>query len=175
MSYRYYLGLSLPPALRQHISDIQQQFFDPSVAREPLEPHITLLPPPSVAHLAPDQLATQAAQCSAPFLPLQLTLHAVETFDKRAVVISVESPSLVKLQAQLAALLPKDDQPHYFPLQSFHPHITLNQAIPGGKLPDSLIDAYHTALDDSLPATYSVDRLTMFHWVKPRRYRAESI
>jgi 2'-5' RNA ligase len=171
MRYQYYIGISLPPELSTCLSGIQQALFDPSVAIPPLEPHITLLPPPAVQTIAPDILAARVREAAQPFLPLAITLTDVVTFDRHAVVLSVVSPQIRELQRILATLVPANTDEK----RPFHPHITLSQAIRGKKLPSELIDAYRHELSASLPLAATVDHLTLFRWLRPRVYAAEVV
>jgi 2'-5' RNA ligase len=175
MVYRYYIGLDLPEQLSKPIAEVQQELFTPSLTREPLEPHITLLPPPAVEQMEPQALGAQAQAVAADLLPLTLRLTDVITFDRRAIVINVEGDAVYELQARLAKLLPSADQPTYAPLARFHPHITLSQAVRGKQLPEPLLVAYRERLATSLPTTCVIGQLTLYEWVSPRRYSAHSL
>jgi 2'-5' RNA ligase len=173
MQYRYYIGLSLPSPLRELITTAQTEQFDPFTVIPPLEPHITLLPPPDVEHIPPSALAPDIKKLAAPYLPLEITLVRIETFGGRTVAIQVYSPEIHALHHALNQLLAaKISRSRVRP---FHPHITLNQAIRGQKLPENLVQKYTSKLGPLLPTDCRIDHLTLYHWQKPRIYRADTL
>jgi len=175
MVYRYYIGLSLPRGISQQITAIQQELFDGRFVIEPLEPHITLLPPPAVETINPDKLATLARDAAAPFWPLQLTCSHIEHFGAKAVAVGVTSPAIHQLQEVLSRLLPPDAQPAYFPNPQFTPHITLAQSVRGHTLPAELVSAYKQAVTPLLSTTVTAHHLTLYRWLRPRTYHAEQL
>lgn len=176
MKYHYYIGIQLTPELRKTVTDIQTKLFDPIDSIEPLEPHITLLPPPSVGDVNPEHLCLHVKTAATACLPFEVSLTDVLTFDGRAVALKAESSTLYELQQQLVALLPFEHRDvEYYPEPKFTPHITIVQAIRGHTLPDKLIEEYKAAVREILPATLQVDHLTLFEWEKPRKYAAKPI
>lgn len=175
MQHKYYIGFRLPEALAKDIERIRQQLFDPACVREPLEPHITMLPPPAVGRIEPEELVRHVRATAQPFWPLRLTLARIETFRDTAVAIHVDSQAIHTLQHRLAALLPPGTDVTYFPSPKFTPHVTLAQAIRGKKLPRELADSYEKELKGILPATFETSELTIFKWIAPRRYIAHEI
>ncbi len=175
MQHRYYIGFRLPEALAKDIERVQRELFDPAYAQEPLEPHITMLPPPAVERIDPEELVRQAHTTALPFWPLRLTLAGVETFKDSAVAIRVDSQAIHTLQRRLTALLPPEADITYFPNPVFSPHVTLAHARQGKKLPPELPHAYEKALRDILPVTFETSGLTVFKWIAPRRYTAHEI
>lgn len=175
MDYRYYIGLQLPADISGHIQRVQHQLFDAGTAIEPLEPHVTLVPPPALERISPEDFIPQAKTAAKTFLPLEITLSSVVAFDGRAVAISVESPGIIRLQETLISLLPGKATVRYYPQPSFSPHVTLNQAIRGKMLPPDLVQRYQEQLGGLLPAKCAIAHLTLFRWIGPRQYRAETI
>ncbi|HYH75685.1 MAG TPA: 2'-5' RNA ligase family protein [Candidatus Saccharimonadales bacterium] len=173
MPYRYYIGLSLPKDAHTHISELQARLFDPEIVRQPLEPHITLLPPPALERIDPDILSEQIRAIVPRHMPLTLTLQRVETFKHSAIAIGVDSPALHDLQRALVELLPSGHTaaPH----TTFRPHVTLNQAPRGRRVPLELIAAYSDLLADYLPYTCTIDYVTLYRWQGPRTYTAERL
>ncbi len=175
MKYRYYLGLQLPPGIRKLISEIQHDLFDPIESVEPLEPHITLLPPPAVEDIAPSDLAIHAKAIAHNLLPIEITLSKVITFKGHAVAIEANSDKIHDLQESLVNILPFESEVTYFPDPKFHPHVTLVQAIRGQVLPAKLIQEYRERITSELPITFTVERLTLFEWTGPRQYHAKPL
>jgi 2'-5' RNA ligase len=175
MKYHYYVGIQLPNPLRKQVEDLQSRLFDPIESIEPLEPHITLLPPPCVGDVNPESLALHIKAAAKSDLPFDITLTKVLTFKGHAVALKAESKVLHELQQQLVELLPFETEVEYYPEPKFTPHVTLVQAIRGRKLPSKLVESYEQAAEELLPATFTVNHLTLFEWEKPRRYRAKPI
>ncbi|HSD55775.1 MAG TPA: hypothetical protein VLA92_01335, partial [Candidatus Saccharimonadales bacterium] len=69
MKYRYYIGLQLPEDLSDEIAAIQRNLFDPIESVLPLEPHITLLPPPAVESIEPYGFATECKVAAKEIMP----------------------------------------------------------------------------------------------------------
>jgi 2'-5' RNA ligase len=173
--YQYYVGLQLPPAVRSQIESVQRGLFDPARSIEPLEPHITLLPPPAVERIDPQDLALHAKAAAKDAWPLELTLTGTLSFGGHAVAIHAESDKIYELQRQLVRLLPFATEVSYYPHPKFLPHVTLVQAIRGKTLPAKLIERYNRELDTLLPLTFNVHHLTIFQWTGPRKYEAVPI
>jgi 2'-5' RNA ligase len=173
--YQYYVGLQLPPAVRGQIQAIQHRLSDPTESIEPLEPHITLLPPPAVEQINPEDLGLHIKAAAKNVWPLKLTLSEVITFADHAIAIRAESDAIHELQQQLVALLPFAAGITYYPHPAFLPHVTLVQALRGKTLPARLIEQYNQELNTLLPFTFSVHHLTIFQWTGPRRYKAIAV
>lgn len=177
MIYRYYIGLQLSPGLSAHITGVQRALYDKNAMITPLEPHITLIPPPAFEHIPPDQLAAEIKAAAMPLLPLQVSLTEVIPLGNHAIVIDVASKldvaskRLHKLREALAAVVP----PHRSFAKPFRPHVTLAQAARGKELPAHTIEAYKKELAPLLPASVIVPNITLFIWQKPRTYTAEAI
>lgn len=177
MKYHYYIGIQLPQTLRDEISDLQSRLFDPVDSIEPLEPHITLLPPPSVGDIEPSSLSLHVKAAANANLPFEIALTDITNFNGRAVAFKAESKTLHELQQQLVALLPFEhrQEVEYYPEPKFTPHVTIVQAIRGHKLPAKLIETYTSEARKILPAAFKVEYLTLFEWEKPRKYVAKRI
>ncbi|HEU4913997.1 MAG TPA: 2'-5' RNA ligase family protein [Candidatus Saccharimonadales bacterium] len=176
MKYNYYIGIQIPAPLRQKIQQLQSELFDPIECVEPLEPHITLLPPPCVGDINPDHLSLHVKAAAESGLPFDVSLTDVVTFKGRTVAFKAESSTLHDLQQQLVELLPFEaDEVEYFPEPKFTPHITLVQALRGRTLPAKLVQEYKAAARKLLPASFTVDHLTLFERERPRKYRAKPI
>jgi 2'-5' RNA ligase len=175
MKYRYYIGLQLPPDLSDEIVAIQRDLFDPIESITPLEPHVTLLPPPAVEHIEPYGLATEAKVLAKEILPITLELTEVITFNGHAVALKVTGDDVFELQDRLVGLLPQPTEVTYFPHPQFVPHVTLVQALHGKTLPSKLVQAYKDELSTMLPMTFTVEQLTLFEWTSPRKYNAQKI
>ncbi|HEX8762387.1 MAG TPA: 2'-5' RNA ligase family protein [Candidatus Saccharimonadales bacterium] len=175
MEHRYYIGFRLPDAISKDLQAVQQEFFDSQYMREPLEPHITLLPPPAVERIVPEELVRQVRATSMPFWPLSLTLAQVVDFKNRAIAIQVDGQPIYDLQKRLIALLPPETEVSYYPNPQFSPHVTLAQAQYRKQIPAQRVHDYEERLQSVLPKTFDVDELTIFKWIAPRRYSAHSI
>lgn len=176
MKYHYYIGLQLPLEVREKIARLQKDLFDPIESIEPLEPHITLLPPPAVENIEPDELRAHAKAAAQSSWPLEVTLTEVITFQSHAVALHAEAgPEIHDLQQRLIALLPFETEVTYFPNPKFTPHVTLVQALRGRTLPEKLIQEYKDRLAPELPLNFTVDHLTLFEWTGPRQYNATKV
>lgn len=175
MKYRYYIGLQLPPKVSDQIRLLQRRLHDPIETIEPLEPHITLLPPPAVEAIDPQNLALHAKAAAKATWPLPLHLTSVSTFGGHAVAFLVESDGIYELQQQLVNLLPFAADVTYYPQPAFVPHVTVVQAIRGKTLPIKLSDRYKREAERLLPITCNATHLTLFEWTGPRSYEAKPI
>ncbi|MEK7153607.1 MAG: 2'-5' RNA ligase family protein [Patescibacteria group bacterium] len=175
MKYHYYIGLQLPGDVSGKIADIQRELFDPIESVKPLEPHITLLPPPAVEHINPEDFALHARAAAKSSWPLELVLKEIMTFGSQAVAIRVESDAIHELQKQLVELLPFAAEITYYPHPTFLPHITLAQANRGHTLPSKLIDLYKERLAPLLPMSCTAGYLTLFERIGPRTYKAKPL
>lgn len=175
MKHHYYIGLQLPPQIRATIAKLQQELFDPVESIEPLEPHITLLPPPAVEDIDPLEIRIHAKAAAQSSWPLAVTLSQVITFKGHAVALQAESDEIYELQKRLVNLLPFETEVKYFPNPTFVPHVTLAQAIRGRTLPSKLIEEYNQRFSEALPLSFTLGHLTLFEWTGPRQYNATSI
>lgn len=175
MLQRYYIGLSMPYHIGRQITQAQRRLFDPSIAVKPLEPHITLLPPPAVTGMDRAELTARCKAAAEPFWPLRLTMTAIGASRGRSVFIDINGGYLHKLQQCLVALLPENAQITYYPEVTFHPHITLAQARREHHLPGGLAHEYEQLLRTLFPCTFIVTHLTLYRANGPRTYSAEPL
>lgn len=167
----YFIGIALPEALDQQISKIQWELrdHDKSILK-PLLPHVTLLHPPSLRGIMPDDLIPKVQEIAEKYLPLTLALEEVDSFNKYICYIRVQSQGLYSLQSQLVKLLPPEAQAVHYK-QPYLPHITLAQAYEPHKLDiDKLKEELPKKID--LPQQFTVDTVSYFKRILPREYRA---
>jgi 2'-5' RNA ligase len=170
----YFIGIALPQNLSDHIFAFKRKLHDEiNHSLKPLVPHITLLHPPGLRGVRPQEILPDIREIAKPYLPLTLSLEAVGTFDSNVFYISVCSPELEKLQMRLVELLPSDAQEIYHN-RRFIPHVTLVQA----RAPHSLnIEALGVRAEQefTLPCDFSVDAISCFTQSQPREYKSETI
>jgi 2'-5' RNA ligase len=170
----YFIGIALPEALDRQISDIMWNLYehDKSLLK-PLLPHVTLLHPPSLKGIMPEELLPKIQAVAEKYLPLTIACQEIGFFGKNVAFIRVQSQGLYSLQAQLVKLLPPEAwELHY--KRPYMPHITLAQAYEPHELDtDALLRELPKKLD--LPKQFSVDSVSYFKRILPRQYRAKSI
>jgi len=171
MQHTYYIGMQLPKELVTSIEAVQNELFNEELMSKPLEPHITLLPPPAVERLEPEELARQVKVTAAALLPLSITLTEVDIYKDFAIAITVESDKIHALQRALVALLPPEAEAIYYPNPVFSPHVTLAHALHGKSFPAELASQFAAKLASRLPTTFTTTHLTLFQWVAPREYK----
>jgi 2'-5' RNA ligase len=171
----YYIGLQLPEDIRNRISAAQHELFDESLFLLPLEPHITLLPPPALKTSNPDDIVAAAKKIADTMVPFTITLRHIERYKQQAIAIKVQGEALYQLQKKLAKLLPQDTEPLYYPDPVFSPHVTLAQSKRGKKVTPEHTDAYIQKLEDILPYECQISHLTIFTSTAPRQYEATTI
>jgi 2'-5' RNA ligase len=170
----YFIGIRLSPDLERQISRLQWQLYGLDEAMQrPLVPHITLLNPPSLTGIMPDELLPQVRKVAKRYLPLTIALQSIDFFGNTICYVAVQSHQIDSLQAQLvAALPPKAQELHY--RRPYRPHITLAQIYEPGVLDKrrvrEVIDS-HLAL----PRQFQVETVSYFKRILPREYRAEEI
>lgn len=170
MEYRYFIGIHPPAAFAQALADMQRQYFNPTHIMSPLQPHITLLPPPAVGAVQPDVLSQQAANIAGAHLPCPIALFKPLLFGKHTLAIEVVSPELQRLYRELLVILPANRLAHTFRDRPFRPHITICQARRGSRLPPNLLQQYQQAVFPLLPYTFMATRLARYDWTAPRTY-----
>lgn len=173
----YFIGLALPSDVHDAITRAQRELLDERFAIRPIVPHITLLHPPAVERLEPEQLAARVRETVADLLPMPVTLEGFGTFGKHSMHIRVQQqPHLMELHRRLVALLPEESrQTHYPDGSTYTPHVTLAQAKRGSKLPADLLGEYSAELEHLLPCTFQAEHITLYRWVAPRQYALETI
>lgn len=170
----YFIGIALPSELDKVISDTQWELYgqDKSLLK-PLLPHVTLLHPPSLHGIMPDELLPCIHEVAEKYLPLTLACQEIGFFGKSVAYIRVQSQSLYSLQAQLVKLLPSEAQALHYK-RPYMPHITLAQAYEPHELD---VDAVGQVLSGklTLPQQFTVDSVSYFQRILPRQYRARTI
>lgn len=170
----YFIGISLPPALDKQVADLKWQLYGKKAHMlKPLLPHITLLNPPSLKGIMPDELIPRVREIAARYLPMNIALTEIDFFDNEVCYIRAQSQSLYSLQSQLVKLLPPDAQALHYK-RPYTPHITLAQTYDPRKLEvDHIRPTAETTL--KLPITFTVDSVSCFIRILPREYRPETI
>lgn len=170
----YFIGITLPAELytviSEHKWDIHTQ--DKSTLK-PLLPHITLLNPPSVSGILPEELLPRVKRVAEQHLPLTLSLEEVGFFKTNVCYIRIQSHGLYSLQSQLVNLLPVEAQSLHYK-RPYTPHVTLAQAYEPHQLDITSLGQYvsdHIAL----PQQFTVDSLSYFQRIVPREYRAKAV
>ena len=170
----YFIGIALPTELDQTISDIKWELYghDKSLLK-PLLPHVTLLHPPSLTGIMPEELLPRIHEVAERYLPLTLACQDIVFFGKSVCFITVQSQSLYSLQSQLVKLLPPEAQALHYK-RPYTPHITLAQAYePHALDAETMRRIITTQLE--LPQQFTVDSVSYFKRILPREYRAEHI
>lgn len=171
---QYFIGIALPPRLDRQISNLQWRFRDEDKhLLKPLLPHVTLLHPPSLKGIMPEELLPRVHEVAERYLPLTLACEEVGFFGKSVCFITVQSQGLYSLQSQLVKLLPPKAQALHYK-RPYTPHITLAQAHEPHQLDaDHLRHKTETSLE--LPQQFTVESISYFQRILPREYRAESV
>ena len=175
MSARYFIGLTLPTDLSAIISDVQNKSISSHLLMKPIQPHITLLDPNTLMDVSPMYLIPKVKELATQYLPLNITLSEIESFENRVLYIAADSPELIKFQAALSALLPDKVQASHLVGRSFTPHVTLAQAKPRQKLVGNLEQSFQHKLAGFLPATFTANHISKFTWQAPRTYNVSDI
>lgn len=170
----YFIGIALPDELDRQISEIQWKLRDHDKSLlKPLLPHVTLLHPPSLKGIMPDELIPKVHDVAKRYLPLTLALEEIGSFNQYICYIKVQSQGLYSLQSQLVNLLPPDAQALHYK-RPYVPHITLAQAYEPHKLD---VETLKVELRSKirLPQQFTVDSVSYFKRIVPREYRASQI
>lgn len=170
----YFIGIALPETLDRQVSDIQWELRDDDKhLLKPLLPHVTLLHPPSLKGIMPEELLPRIHEIAERYLPLTLALENVESFGKHVCFIRIQSQGLYSLQSQLVKLLPPEAQALHHK-RPYLPHITLAQAYEPHELDIRKLKTQLPARLE-LPRQFTVDSIAYFKRIQPREYRAEPI
>ena len=170
----YFIGIALPVTLDRQVSEIQWELRDHDKhLLKPLLPHVTLLHPPSLKGIMPEELLPRIHEVAERYLPLTLALEEIDSFGKHVCFIRVQSQSLISLQSQLVKLLPSEAQELHYK-RPYTPHITLAQAYQPHELDVTKLKK-ELSVRLELPRQFTVDSLAYFKRILPREYRAEPI
>lgn len=170
----YFIGIALPDEFDRQVSALQWAVHDRDKSTlKPLMPHVTLLHPPSLRGIMPDELLPRIREVAKRYLPLTIAAQEIGFFRDYVGYIRVQSQALYSLQAQLVKLLPPEAQELHYK-RAYMPHITLVQAYDPHKLE---IDVLRTEFTQrlALPRQFTVDSVSYFQRILPRTYRAEQI
>jgi len=172
---RYYLGLRAPSPLNEHIRAMQQELFDSATTVEPLDPHLTLVPPPRLARLPSAEIAPHARAAAAQFLPLELRIEGTKVFQEHVFVLSISGKGLQPLRDNLETFIPAEASSPRWQPHPFSPHITISETIGGAPLQADRLAAYERAFQPLIGWRFIVDNLTLYRWLGPRRYQLEDL
>lgn len=175
MNPRYFIGITLPDDLSRKIASIQLELLTSRFVMEPLVPHITLLDPNTLLELSPMYFVPKVRQAAKDFLPLDIELADLDSFDRRALFISVKSQKIRSLREELVSILPDHIRSKHTVSREFIPHVTLAQAKPNQKLEHTLIDVFRKQITPLLPREFAVSSLDQFQWIRPRTYKVKRI
>lgn len=170
----YFIGITLPPDLERQVSDLKWKLHDNDKhLLKPILPHVTLLHPPSLRGIMPEELLPRIHEIAERYLPLTLSLEEIGTFGDSICYIRVQSLALISLQAQLVKLLPPiAQQLHY--KREYLPHITIAQVYEPRALDMARIQR-EISSTITLPQQITIDSVSCFMRILPREYRPESI
>lgn len=170
----YFIGIALPPEVSEQISAFKWRLHrEISHSLKPLLPHITLLHPSGLRGIKPNELLPKIREVAAPYLPLTISLVAVNDFEQEVLYLSVHAPKLGDLQLQLVGLLPTEAQETYRQ-RGYTPHVTLAQV----RRPHTLnIESLRrrTEQEIELPCQIIVDSVSCFSQIHAREYHAHAI
>jgi 2'-5' RNA ligase len=168
----YFIGIALPPELDKQISDIKWDLYEHGDhLLKPLLPHVTLLHPPSLRGIMPDELIPRIQKIAERYLPITLSLEEVGSFGGSVCFIRVQSLALISLQAQLVKLLPPAAQLLHY-RRSYEPHITIAQTYEPRKLDvEAISSTIKTRI--RLPQQITIDSVSCFMRILPREYRVK--
>lgn len=175
MQPRYFIGLTLPDGLTRQIDEIRSRLLAGHKIMEPLVPHITLLHPNVLMSVPRQHVIPRMQQLASEHLPFKVELTHTGLFDQRVLYIAVSCPELTALRKALIGLLPENVQASYEIGRQFTPHVTIAQAKPMQKLPETLIEDLAAALNPLLPVVYKAEKLYSFVWVRPRLYKVAAL
>lgn len=170
----YFIGITLPPELDKQISDLQWLLHERDKSTlKPLLPHVTLLHPPSLKGIMPDELLPKVHKVAERYMPLAMACESIGFFGHHIGYIRAQSHSLYSLQTQLVKLLPPMAQVMHYRRQ-YLPHITLVQAYQPHTLD---IEKLQKIIGENLtlPMQFTVSSVTCFRRILPRQYRAQPI
>lgn len=170
----YFIGIALSPQLDKLISDLKWELYgDNKHYLKPILPHVTLLHPPSLRGIMPDELIPRVRDIAERYVPFTIACQEIGFFGESVALIRCQSQSLISLQSQLVKLLPAEAQAIHYKRQ-YEPHITLAQAYEPYKLNvDNIKELAPKRL--KLPQQFTVGSVSCFMRILPREYRAESL
>lgn len=170
----YFIGIALPPSLDTRLADLKWRLYDKKGRMlKPVLPHVTLLHPPSLQGIMPDELIPRVREAAERYLPLTLELSGVAFFGKQVCYLNVESLPLHSLQAQLVNLLPPEARSLHY-ARPYLPHITVAQKYEPNYLDTTDVQKEVEAAI-TLPLRVTVRSVACFTRILPRVYKPETI
>jgi 2'-5' RNA ligase len=166
-----FVGIALPGEIEQRLLDLQKRLYEPGTMLEPIQPHITLLHPMSMLYVDTKKILPKMRKVAKMFLPLNVTLYGFDHLDNHTFHVSVNhlEHDLYKLQHELVSLMPREVQARYYS-HPFQPHITICHSRTGELHHHSLYKTSKKYLDLSKPITVSINKLSLFKHIGPRKY-----
>ena len=165
----YFIGVALPRVLSDKLFSLKWDLHKRTPGSlKPLVPHITLLHPSSLRNCHKEEMIVKIRILAEQYLPFTISLEIIDRFQDEVLYISVRSPELTLLQAELVKLLPCTDQQVYAQ-RTFIPHVTLLQT----KLSENMdIESLDRRIDQIalLPVQFTVNSLSCFSQQQPREY-----
>jgi 2'-5' RNA ligase len=170
----YFIGITLPTDLERRVSRIQWMMYDNNKdLLKPLLPHVTLLHPPSLRSIMPDEFIPRVREVAERYLPLTIAVQELGFFGKQVGFVRCQSQGLVSLQSQLVGLLPPEAQAVHY-RREYMPHITLAQAYEPHELDMAMLEK-EASSNLPLPQQFTVDSVSCFQRILPRTYRAKQV
>jgi 2'-5' RNA ligase len=172
---RYYVGLRVPSPLNEQIAALQQELFEPDTTVPPLDPHLTLMPPPRLARLPVARILSHVSSATSGFWPMEAELTGIEIFREQIFTLQVGGQRLHELHERLEAAVPADAADPGWRPHPFVPHITVSETKGGTPFSAARKAAYERAVTPLLGQRFILDQLTLYHWVGPRQYEAQDL
>jgi 2'-5' RNA ligase len=170
----YFIGIALPDELNQQIASLKWELYNHDDAMlKPLLPHVTLLHPPALKGIMPEELIPQVQEAAERYVPFTVTLTEIGFFGKNVCYLQAEAHSLHSLQLRLVRLLPPDVQALHYK-QPYLPHVTLAQIYEPLTLNTEKLKL-EISRHLTLPLSFQVDSVTCFKRILPREYYPETI
>lgn len=170
----YFIGIALPAELDRTISQLQWQIHERNKhTLKPLLPHVTLLHPPSLQGIMPEELLPRIHEIAQRYVPLTLAIQDIGFFGKNVCYLSVQSHALHSLQSQLIKLLPPEAQALHYK-QPYLPHITVAQSYEPSMLD---VNELQSTIPNVIkfPQQFTVGSISCFQRILPRQYRADKV
>lgn len=170
----YFIGIALPDSLNRQIAELKTELHASNDHfLKPLLPHVTLLHPPALRGVMPEDIIPKVHEAAERYLPFTITLDEIGFFGKNVCYIKAESHSLYSLQARLVRLLPPEAQATHYK-RPYLPHVTIAQVYEPHMLDTRQIEEIINK-KIKLPITFQVDSVTYFKRILPREYELATI
>ncbi len=170
----YFIGIALPDSLNQQIAELKTELYTGNEHfLKPLLPHVTLLHPPALRGVMPEDIIPQVREAAERFLPFTITLDEIGFFGKNVCYIKAESHSIYSLQSKLVRLLPTEAQVTHYK-RPYLPHVTIAQVYEPYTLDTQNLEKI-VREKIKLPISFQVDSVTYFKRILPREYTPQSV